>query len=203
MSKKNVGLLSKSQLNKKLSNITGKSEKKGPKRNRNGKQGIDKANGYKMNPDASRKCCFKCGNTNHLALDCRKVIRKKIEIPLSDKSGRSVRFKPENPCSNCGSKWYSIYVCTAYHSLYHNNYEPLPKFYKGTNYVKKKISSQVYRQVNPSAKLNSDGINPDSVKTDWTNPDEVGLKSKTSAASKINFKHVKRVQQVWILKNPN
>ena len=203
LSKKNVGLLSKCQLNKKLSNITGKSEKKGPKRNRNDKQGIDKANGYKMNPDAPRKCCFKCGNTNHLSLDCRKVIRKKTEIPLYDKSGRSVRFKPENPCNHCCSKWHSIYVCTAYHSLYHNNYEPFPKFYKGTNYVKKKISSQIYRQVNPSAKLNSDGINPDSVKTDGTNPDEVGLKSKTSAASKINIKHVKRVQQVWILKNPN
>ena len=104
LSKKNVGLLSKSQLNKKLSNITGKSEKKGPKRNRNGKQGIDKKNGYKMNLAAPRKCCFKCGNTNHLALDCRKTIRKKTEIPLSDKSGRSVRFKPDNPCSHCGSK---------------------------------------------------------------------------------------------------
>ena len=104
LSKKNAGLLFKSQLNKKLSNITGKSEKKGSKRNRNGKQGIDKTNGYKMNPDAPRKCCFKCGNTNHLALDCRKIIRKKTEIPLSDKSGRSVRFKPENPCSHFGSK---------------------------------------------------------------------------------------------------
>ena len=203
VSQKNVGLLSKSQLNKKLSNITGKSEKKGPKRNRNGKQGIDKTNGYKMNPDAPRKCCFKCGNTNHLALDCRKVIRKKTEIPLSDKSGRSIRFKPENPCSHCGSKWHSIYVCTAYHSLYHNNYEPLPKFYKGTNYEKKKTITQVYRKVNQIAKLNYDGINPDSVKTDGTNPDEVNLNSKTSSASKINIKNVKRVQQVWILKNPN
>ena len=203
LKQKNVGLLSKSQLNKKLSNITGKSEKKGPKRNRNGKQGIDKANGYKLNPDAPRKCCFKCGNTNHLALDCRKVIRKKTEIPLSDRSGRSVRYKPENPCSHCGSKWHSIYVCTAYHSLYHNNYDPLPKFYKGTNYEKKKVTSQIYRQVNQNAKLNSDGINPDSVNTDRTNPDGINLKSKTSAASKINIKNVKRVQQVWILKNPN
>ena len=203
LKQKNVGLLSKSQLNKKLSNITGKSEKKGPKRNRNGKQGIDKANGYKLNPDAPRKCCFKCGNTNHLALDCRKVIRKKTEIPLSDISGRSVRYKPENPCSHCGSKWHSIYVCTAYHSLYHNNYDPLPKFYKGTNYEKKKVTSQIYKQVNQTAKLNSDGINPDSVNTDGTNPDGVNLKSKTSAASKINIKNVKRVQQVWILKNPN
>ena len=203
LSQKNVGLLSKSQLNKKLSNITGKSEKKGPKRNRNGKQGIDKANGYKMNPDAPRKCCFKFGNTNHLALYCRKVIRKKTEIPLSDKSGRSVRYKPENPCSHCGSKWHSIYVCTAYHSLYHNNYEPLPKFYKGKNYEKKKTTAQVYRKVNQNAKLNSDGLNPDSANTDGTNPDKVNLKLKTSAASKINIKNVKRVQQVWILKNPN
>ena len=37
LKQKNVGLLSNSQLNKKLSNITGKFEKKGPKRNRNGK----------------------------------------------------------------------------------------------------------------------------------------------------------------------
>ena len=203
LKQKNIGLLSKSQLNKKLSNITGKSEKKGPKRNRNGKQGIDKANGYKLNPDAPRKCCFKCGNTNHLALDCRKVIRKKTDIPLSDRSGRSVRYKPENPCSHCGSKWHSIFVCTAYHSLYHNNYDPLPKFYKGTNYEKKKVTSQIYKQVNQNAKLNSDGINPDSVNTDRTNPDGINLKSKTSAASKINIKNVKRVQQVWILKNPN
>ena len=186
-----------------MSNITGKSEKKGPKRNRNGKQGIDKANGYKLILDAPRKCCFKCGNYNHLALDCRKVIRKKTEIPLSDISGRSVRYKPENPCSHCGSKWHSIYVCTAYHSLYHNNYEPLPKFYKGTNYEKKNVASQIYKQVNQTAKLNSDGLNPDSVNTDGTNPDGVNLKSKTSAASKINIKNAKRVQQVWILKNPN
>ena len=198
LKQKNIGLLSKSHLNKKLSNITGKSEKKGPKRNRNGKQGIDKANGYKLNPDAPRKCCFKCGNTNHLALDYRKVIRKKTEIPLSDRSGRSVRYKPKNPCSHCGSKWHSIYVCTAYHSLYHNNYDPLPQFYKGTNYEKKKVTSQIYKQVNQNAKLNSDGINPDR-----TNLDGINLKSKTSAASKINIKNVKRVQKVWILKNPN
>ena len=83
LKEKNVGLLSKSQLNKKLSNITGKSEKKGPKRNKNGKHGIDKANGYKLNPDAPRKCCFKCGNTNHLALDYRKVIRRKLRFHYS------------------------------------------------------------------------------------------------------------------------
>ena len=69
--------------------------------------------------------------------------------------------------------------------------------------MKKKTTGQVYRKVNQNAKLNSDGINPVSVKTDGTNPDEVNLKTKTSAASKINIKNVKRVQQVWILKNPN
>ena len=202
LSRKNIGLLSKSQLNKKLSKITGLSDKKGPKRNRNDKQGIDKKNGYKMNPDAPRKCCYKCGNTNHLALDYRKPIKKKTEIPPSDKSGRSVNFKPDSPCSHCGSKWHTIYVCTAYHSLYQENYEPLPKFYKGTNYDKKK-TSQVYKQVNPTAKSTTDGTNPDSVKTDGISPDEADLKSKTSTANKINIKHVKRVQQVWILKNPN
>ena len=87
--------------------------------------------------------------------------------------------------------------------MYHNNYELLPKFYKGTNYEKKKITAQIYKQVNQNAKLNSDGLNPDSANTDGTNPDEVNLKSKTSAASKINIKNVKMVQQVWILKNPN
>ena len=49
-----------------------------------------------------------------LLLTAGRVIRKKTEIPFSDKSGRSVRYKPENPCSHCGSKWHSIYVCTAY-----------------------------------------------------------------------------------------
>ena len=92
LSKKNIGLLSKSQLDKKLRKITGLSDKKGPKRNRNGKQGIDKSNGYKMNPDAPRKQCYNCGNSNHLALDCRKQMRKKTEIPSSDKGGRSVNL---------------------------------------------------------------------------------------------------------------
>ena len=76
----------------------------------------------------------------------------------------------------------------------------MPKFYKGTNYEKKKVTAQIYKQVNQNVKLNSDGLNPDSVNTDGTNPDEVNLKSKTSATSKNNFKNVKRVQQVWILK---
>ena len=76
----------------------------------------------------------------------------------------------------------------------------MPKFYKGTNYEKKKVASQIYKKVNQTAKLNSDGLNPDSVNTDGTNPDGVNLKLKTSAASKINIKNAKRVQQVWIIK---
>ncbi|KAL8099455.1 hypothetical protein AgCh_031912 [Apium graveolens] len=66
---KNIRLLSKRQLKKKLAEVTNKPQVKSPKRNRNGKQGISKDFNYEFVPNAPRKTCFNCGNTNHLAID--------------------------------------------------------------------------------------------------------------------------------------
>ncbi|XP_074352885.1 uncharacterized protein LOC141692040 [Apium graveolens] len=73
---KNIGLLSKSQLDKKICEVTSEAPKPRSKRGRNGKQGINKANNYKYIHDAPRKVCFNCGNTNHVVIDCRKPKKK-------------------------------------------------------------------------------------------------------------------------------
>ena len=70
---KNTGLLSKGKLEKRISDKTGKIKPEAPKRNKNGKQGIDKSNNYAYIQNAPRKTCFNCGNTNHLAIDRKKV----------------------------------------------------------------------------------------------------------------------------------
>ena len=75
-----------------------------PKRNRNGKVGINKENNYKFIPNAPRKTCFTCGNSNHLAIDCRKSKKKIKTIPEFDIRNRSVFFKPKNSCFYYGSK---------------------------------------------------------------------------------------------------
>ena len=80
MKEKNIGLLSKGKLEKKINDITGKVKPKPPKRNMNGKQGIDKSNNYAYIQNAPRKTCFNCGNTNHLAIDCMKVKKKATEV---------------------------------------------------------------------------------------------------------------------------
>ena len=87
---KNIGLLSARQLKKKLSEVTDKPQVKSPKRNRNGKQGISKDTNYKVVPNAPRKTCFNCGNTNHLAINCRRSKKLKTNIPESDVRGRLV-----------------------------------------------------------------------------------------------------------------
>ena len=127
---KNIGLISKGNLEKKINDITGRVKSKSPKRNTNGKQGIVKSNNYSYIQNAPRKTCFNCGNTNHLAIDCRKVKKNETEVSSSDIRSRLVNYKPQNPCSHYGSKWHSIFLCNEYHSLYHKNYEPLPKFYQ-------------------------------------------------------------------------
>ncbi|KAK1397405.1 hypothetical protein POM88_007268 [Heracleum sosnowskyi] len=66
---KNVGLLSQKQLKDKIYEFSYKKKEPSVKRNRNGKIGINKENGYKYVPNAPRKCCFNCGNSNHLAID--------------------------------------------------------------------------------------------------------------------------------------
>ncbi|KAK1394762.1 hypothetical protein POM88_013818 [Heracleum sosnowskyi] len=122
---KNVGLLSQKQLKEKICEVTDKKKEPSVKRNRNGKIGINKENGYKYVPNAPRKCCFNCGNSNHLDIDCKKSKIKITEIPRSDVRNRSVFYKPQNSCFHCGSKWHSIYTCEEYHDLYYNFYDLL------------------------------------------------------------------------------
>ena len=113
----NIGFLSKSQLKQKLEGL---SESKNTKRNRNGKEGINKENNYKKIPDAPRKKCFKCGNHNHLALDCNQKPSWKTE-PRFPKTQR-IQYQPQNPCYHCGSSLHSIYMCKEYHELYYDYY---------------------------------------------------------------------------------
>ena len=78
----NIGYLSKSQLKKKIDSLPKTIQ---VKRNRNGKEGINKANDYKHIPDAPRKRCFRCENQNHLAIDCKvKVVKKSESKPKAE-----------------------------------------------------------------------------------------------------------------------
>ncbi|KAK1384550.1 hypothetical protein POM88_022285 [Heracleum sosnowskyi] len=86
--KKNIGLLSQKQLKEKVCEVTGKQKSPTIKRNGNGKVGINKENNYKFIPNAPRKCCYTCCNSNHLAIDCRKSTKKVTEIPSAN-SGKS------------------------------------------------------------------------------------------------------------------
>ncbi|KAK1379515.1 hypothetical protein POM88_026259 [Heracleum sosnowskyi] len=81
---KNVGLLSQKQLKDKICEVIDKKRELIVKRNRNGKVGINKDNGYKYVPNAPRKYCFTCGNYNHLAIDYRKSKKKITEIPSAN-----------------------------------------------------------------------------------------------------------------------
>ena len=134
----NIGHLSKSQLKKILECLI---ESKNVKRNINGKLGINKANNYKHLPDAPRKKCHKCGNQNHLAVDC-KLSSSKGQSPkasyLKDSKPLKVLVKPDKPCYHCGSKLHSIYVCEEYHTLYYDYYQPKRKF----SYMNRKMSKQ-------------------------------------------------------------
>ena len=158
--------MSKGQLKKKLSEVTNKPQVKSPKRNRNGKQGISKESDYNNVLNAPRKTCYNCGNTNHLAIDCRMNKKEKTAIPKSDVKGRSIFYKPQNPYFHCGSSWHSIYTCNSYHELYHNFYDPLPKFNK-------------IAHVNKSATITnvtSDKTNPDKGKSIKSNSESPKLK---------------------------
>ena len=187
---KNIGLISKGKLEKKINDITGRVKSKSPKRNRNGKQGIVKSNNYAYIQNAPRKTCFNCGNTNHLAIDCRKVKKKETEVSSSDIRSRLVNYKPQNPCSHCGSKWHSIFLCNEYHSLYHENYEPLPKFYQ---------KDHSNKTVNVSLKSASIDLNSDPAESKNQCINGFYWRKKTSAVH-VNKLSRKRIQQVWIRK---
>ena len=185
--------MSKGKLKKKLDDVTGTVKTKAPKRNRNGKQGINKSNNYAYVQNVAKKTYFNYGNTNHIAIDCRKNKKKEIVISSSDIRSRLVNYKPKNHCSHCGSKWHSIFVCNEYHNLYYNNYEPLPKFYMKANSDKVDNVSHEHAYVN----LNSDKANFDS---DVTNRIYSKKKSSTANVKKMSRK---RIQQIWILKQSN
>ncbi|KAL8126686.1 hypothetical protein AgCh_013813 [Apium graveolens] len=126
----NIGLMTKKQLKHKLKDVKNANKLKSSRKNRNGKEGVNKSNDYKPVPDAPRKTCHNCGSSNHLASFCRK--NKNIN-PLPSKSGvksQSVRYKPQNPCFHCGSLWHSIYTCKEYHSLYYDYYQIKPSLKK-------------------------------------------------------------------------
>ncbi|KAL8123054.1 hypothetical protein AgCh_011145 [Apium graveolens] len=163
----NIGLMTKKQLKHKLKDVKNVNKVKLPRKNRNGKEGVNKSNDYKPVPDAPRKICHNCGSSNHLASFCRK--NKNINS-LPSKSGvksQSVRYKPQNPCFHCGSLWHSIYTCKEYHSLYYDYYQIKPSL--------KKVS------IVPSS-VNSDSKS-DSVSSDKKN---VSINSDAKSAANVN-----------------
>ncbi|KAL8127829.1 hypothetical protein AgCh_014672 [Apium graveolens] len=103
----NIGLMTKKQLKHKLKDVKNANKVKSPRKNRNGKEGVNKSNNYKPVPDAPRKTCHNCGSSNHLASFCRK--NKNINS-LPSKSG--VKSQSE------------------YHSLYYDYYQIKPSLKK-------------------------------------------------------------------------
>ncbi|KAL8126347.1 hypothetical protein AgCh_013586 [Apium graveolens] len=163
----NIGLMTKKQLKHKLKDVKNANKVKSPRKNRNGKEGVNKSNDYKPVPDAPRKICHNCGSFNHLASFCRK--NKNINS-LPSKSGvkiQSVRYKPQNPCFHCGSLWHSIYTYKEYHSLYYDYYQIKPSL--------KKVSI-VHSSVNSDTK--SDSVNSDKK--------NVNIKSDAKSAANVN-----------------
>ncbi|KAL8127724.1 hypothetical protein AgCh_014592 [Apium graveolens] len=102
----NIGLMTKKQLKHKLKDAKNVNKVKSPRKNRNGKEGVNKSNDYKPVPDAPRKTCHNCGSSNHLASFCRK--NKNINS-LPSKSG----VKSQE-----------------YHSLYYDYYQLKPSLKK-------------------------------------------------------------------------
>ncbi|KAL8112866.1 hypothetical protein AgCh_020248 [Apium graveolens] len=119
----NIDLMTKKQLKHKLKEIRNVNKVKAAMKNRNGKEGVNKSNNYMPVPNAPRKKCYNCGNSNHIASFCRKNKNINSLPPKSGVKSQSVRFKPQNPCFHCGSLWNSIDTCKEYHSLYYDYYE--------------------------------------------------------------------------------
>ena len=138
-------------------------------------------------PNAPRKTCHNCGNTNHLANFCRK--NKDINS-LPTKSGvrkSSIRYKTQDPCFHCGSLWHSIYTCKEYHSLYYD-----------------------YYQLKPSLKVNKNSASTNSASTNSVSSTNSVAKSVSSnsdnnnSAAKANkLNKAKGSKQVWVLKTNN
>ena len=128
-------------------------------------------------PNAPRKTCHNCGNTNHLATFCRK--NKDINfLPTKSKvKNTSIRYKPQNPCFHYDSEWHSIYICKEYHSLYYDYYQLKPSL--------KKVHSN-------SASVNS-----------VTNSVSSNSDNEKSAAKANKLNKAKGSKQVWVLKTNN
>ena len=178
----NIELMTQKQLKHKLKEVKSDDKNKEPRKNRNGKIGIDKSNNYMPVPNAPRKTCHNCGNTNHLANFCRK--NKDINS-LPTKSGvrkSSIRYKPQDPCFHCGSLWHSIYTCKEYHSLYYDYYQLKPSLKK---FNKSSASTKSVSSTNSVAK-------------------SVSSNSDNNTAAKANkLNKAKGSKQVWVLKTNN
>ena len=68
----NIGLMTRKQLTHKLKEMKNVNKVKPPRKNMNGKEGVNKSNNYKPIPNAPRKLCHNCGKADHLASFCRK-----------------------------------------------------------------------------------------------------------------------------------
>ncbi|KAL8108479.1 hypothetical protein AgCh_024798 [Apium graveolens] len=68
----NIGLMTKKQLKHKLKEINSVNKVKAARKNRNGKEGVNKSNKYMLVPNAPGKKCYNYGNSNHLPSFCRK-----------------------------------------------------------------------------------------------------------------------------------
>ncbi|KAL8124850.1 hypothetical protein AgCh_012490 [Apium graveolens] len=177
----NIGLMTKKQLKHKMKEIRNVNKVKEARKNRNGKEGVNKSNNYIHVPNVPRKKYYNCGNSNHLASFCRKNKDINSLPPRSGVKSQSVRFKPQNPCFHCGSLWHSIYTCKEYHSSYYD-----------------------YYQIKPSLKKVS--IIPSSVKSDAksdinSDKQDVSINSEIKSAANANkLKKTKGSKQVWVLK---
>ncbi|KAL8121651.1 hypothetical protein AgCh_018400 [Apium graveolens] len=63
----NTCLMTKKHLKHKLKEIRNVNKVKASRKNRNGKEGVNKNNNYMSVPNAPRKKCYNYGNSNHLA----------------------------------------------------------------------------------------------------------------------------------------
>ncbi|KAL8115983.1 hypothetical protein AgCh_022469 [Apium graveolens] len=87
----NIGLMTKKQLKYKLKDIKNVNKVKKARKNKNGKEGVNKSNNYMPVPNAPRKKCYNCGNSNHLASFCRKNKDINFLPPRSGVKSQSVR----------------------------------------------------------------------------------------------------------------
>ncbi|KAL8103854.1 hypothetical protein AgCh_028153 [Apium graveolens] len=177
----NIGLMTKKQLMHKLKEIRNVNKVKKARKNRNGKEGVNKSNNYMLVPNAPRKKCYSCRNSNHLASFCRKNKDITSLPPRSGVKSQSVRFKPQNPYFHCGSLWNSIYTCKEYHSLYYDYYQIKP-FLKKVSIIPSSVKSDAKFDIN-------------------SDKQHVSINSETKSAANANkLKKAKGSKQVRVLK---